>query len=52
MDYGTGQIISSLDRLGLAGDTLVYFTSDNGGHLEEIGKNGEGDGGYNGPFKG
>jgi arylsulfatase A-like enzyme len=26
MDYGTGQIISSLDRLGLAGDTLVYFT--------------------------
>jgi hypothetical protein len=52
MDYGTGQIISSLDRLGLAGDTLVYFTSDNGGHLEEIGKNGEVDGGYNGPFKG
>lgn len=52
MDYGTGQIISSLDRLGLADGTLVYFTSDNGGHLEEIGKNGEVDGGYNGPFKG
>lgn len=52
MDYGTGQILSSLAKLGLADDTLVYFTSDNGAHLEERGLYGEVDGGVNTPFKG
>ncbi|XP_052072952.1 steryl-sulfatase-like isoform X2 [Mytilus californianus] len=52
LDYGTGQIVSKLDELGLTDDTLVYFTSDNGAHLEERGMHGEIDGGINSPFKG
>ncbi len=31
MDEGVGQILDRLDDLGLAKDTLVVFTSDNGG---------------------
>jgi arylsulfatase A-like enzyme len=31
MDEGIGQVIDALDEGGLAGDTLVVFTSDNGG---------------------
>lgn len=31
MDEGIGQILSALDRCGLADNTLVIFTSDNGG---------------------
>ncbi len=30
-DVGNAQMLESLDRLGLAGNTLVAFTSDNGG---------------------
>ena len=30
MDSGIGQVLESLDRHGLADDTLVMFTSDNG----------------------
>lgn len=30
-DLGIGRILAALDRLGLAGNTLVVFTSDNGG---------------------
>ena len=30
-DEGVGQILSALDRLGLARNTLVIFTNDNGG---------------------
>ena len=30
-DEGVGRILAALDRLGLAGDTLVVFTNDNGG---------------------
>ena len=52
MDYGTGLILDKLDELHLAENTLVYFTSDNGPHLEEKGINGEVDGGCAGPFKG
>jgi len=29
-DWSTGEIVNALDRLKLAGDTLVIFTSDNG----------------------
>lgn len=52
MDHGTGLILQKLEELGLAENTLVYFTSDNGPHLEEEGLNGEVDGGCAGPFKG
>jgi arylsulfatase A-like enzyme len=30
-DQGVGQILAALDRQGLAGNTLVIFTNDNGG---------------------
>ena len=30
LDYGVGQILSTLKRLGIAGNTLVFFSSDNG----------------------
>ncbi len=32
MDEGIGEVLAALDRLGLAGETIVIFTSDNGGH--------------------
>ena len=31
MDHQVGRILQTIDDLGLAGDTLVLFTSDNGG---------------------
>jgi arylsulfatase A-like enzyme len=31
MDEGIGRLMATLERLGLANDTLVVFTSDNGG---------------------
>jgi arylsulfatase A-like enzyme len=31
MDHGMGQVLDALDRLGLAGNTIVFFMSDNGG---------------------
>ncbi|MBI1785378.1 arylsulfatase [Candidatus Sumerlaeota bacterium] len=34
MDAGIGQILKSLDDLGLAADTVVFFSSDNGPHHE------------------
>lgn len=52
MDWGVGQILDALDELGLANDTLVYFTSDHGAHMEELGKHGERHGGSNGIFRG
>ncbi len=30
LDWATGEVLGALDRLGLADDTLVIFTSDNG----------------------
>jgi arylsulfatase A len=30
LDWSVGQILETLDELGIAGDTLVVFTSDNG----------------------
>lgn len=32
MDQGIGEVLTRLDELGLAGNTLVVFTSDNGGY--------------------
>lgn len=40
MDAGIGAVLDTLDRVGLADDTLVLFTSDNGGSLSEGGTNG------------
>lgn len=48
----TGKIIEELKRNQLAENTFVYFTSDNGGHVEEISSTGEVHGGWNGIYKG
>ena len=34
LDHDVGRIVELLDELGLSGNTLVIFTSDNGGHHE------------------
>ncbi|KAG7159688.1 arylsulfatase D-like [Homarus americanus] len=51
MDDGVGRILNALTEHGLDQHTLIYFTSDHGGHLEAR-ENGERVGGYNGRFKG
>ncbi|MFA5192216.1 MAG: sulfatase-like hydrolase/transferase [Verrucomicrobiia bacterium] len=43
LDSGIGKVLGALDRLQLAGNTLVIFTSDNGGVLK--------DGANNGPWR-
>lgn len=52
MDWGVGQVLDALDELGLTNNTLVYFTSDQGAHVEEVGTKGEIHGGSNGMYKG
>ena len=37
-DWNVGRILDALDRLGLAQNTIVIFTSDHGYHLGEKGK--------------
>lgn len=44
--------MSTLEELGLANNTLVYFTSDQGAHVEEVTATGEIHGGSNGIYKG
>ncbi|XP_077584739.1 arylsulfatase H isoform X1 [Stigmatopora nigra] len=52
MDWIVGELTKTVDSLGLTNNTLIYFTSDHGGHLEEshplIGQSG----GWNGIYKG
>ncbi|XP_070258789.1 arylsulfatase F-like [Myotis yumanensis] len=51
MDFYVGKLLAAIDDLGLRNHTLVYFTSDHGGHLEA--RLGHAQlGGYNGIFKG
>ena len=52
LDWSVGQIMQSLHELHLLNNTLVYFTSDNGGHVEERGIHGNREGGYNGVYRG
>ena len=53
MDWCVGQILDALEKFGLMDNTIVYFTSDNGGHVEEHhGWHGYRTGGYNGIFRG
>ncbi|XP_072290232.1 steryl-sulfatase [Eucyclogobius newberryi] len=51
VDWSVGQILQTLDRLGLSGNTVVYLTSDQGAHLEEVSATGERHGGSNGIYK-
>lgn len=52
MDWSVGKVMSVLERLELQNDTFVYFTSDQGPHIEEINLNGEYQGGWKGHLKG
>ena len=49
MDWGVGEIMAALDRLDITDNTIVYFTSDHGGHVEEMVNS---NGGYNGIYRG
>jgi arylsulfatase A len=51
-DWAVGQILAALDRAGLADDTLVIITSDNGAHASPLRL--ESDFGHqcNGPYRG
>ncbi|XP_008071622.1 arylsulfatase H [Carlito syrichta] len=51
MDWMVGKILEALDREHLANQTLVYFTSDNGGRLESQDRAAQ-LGGWNGPYRG
>ncbi|NXG41672.1 STS sulfatase, partial [Psilopogon haemacephalus] len=52
MDWSVGQVLNALEKYNLSHKTLVYFTSDQGAHIEEISGSGEVHGGYNGIYKG
>ncbi|NXC61769.1 STS sulfatase, partial [Aleadryas rufinucha] len=52
MDWSVGQVLDVLEKHNLGDKTLVYFTSDQGAHVEEISSAGEVHGGYNGVYKG
>lgn len=47
-----GKITETVDSLGLANNTLMYFTSDHGGHLEDADSIVGQKGGWNGIYKG
>lgn len=44
--------MQALDKFNLRDNTLVYLTSDQGGHVEEISATGVVQGGWNGIYKG
>uniref|UniRef100_A0A8C6P2U5 Arylsulfatase H n=1 Tax=Nothobranchius furzeri TaxID=105023 RepID=A0A8C6P2U5_NOTFU len=52
VDWIIGKVTETVDSLNLSNNTLMYFTSDHGGHLEDsdslIGQKG----GWNGKYKG
>ena len=52
MDWSVGEVVSSLQEEGLLHNTVVYFTSDHGPHLEETMDTGEYCGGWRGLYKG
>nr|XP_003420678.2 steryl-sulfatase isoform X2 [Loxodonta africana] len=52
MDWSLGQVLNVLDEMKLADNTLVYFSSDQGAHVEEVTPKGEVHGGSNGIYKG
>ncbi|NXH45317.1 STS sulfatase, partial [Dicaeum eximium] len=52
MDWSVGQVLDVLEKYNLSDKCLVYFTSDQGAHVEEISGAGEVHGGYNGIYKG
>uniref|UniRef100_UPI0037E94F44 steryl-sulfatase n=1 Tax=Semicossyphus pulcher TaxID=241346 RepID=UPI0037E94F44 len=51
VDWSVGQLMKTLEKLKLTENTLVYLTSDQGAHLEEISSRGEVHRGWNGIYK-
>ncbi|XP_059912268.1 steryl-sulfatase [Gadus macrocephalus] len=51
VDWAVGFVVDTLERLNLRGKTLVYLTSDQGAHLEEVSDQGEVHHGSNGVYK-
>ncbi|XP_049993122.1 arylsulfatase H isoform X2 [Alexandromys fortis] len=51
LDWMVGKVLAALDRERLTNQTLVYFTSDNGGRLEAE-EGGVRAGGWNGVYRG
>jgi len=52
MDKAIGRLLDKLDELGLAGDTLVFFASDNGPEDYHVGNAKNAGAGSPGPFRG
>ncbi|KAM8855266.1 arylsulfatase D isoform 2-T2 [Spinachia spinachia] len=52
VDWMIGKITETVDSLGLANNTLMYFTSDHGGHIEDADPTFGQRGGWNGIYKG
>lgn len=52
LDHSVGRILGLLKQLNIDNNTLVYFSSDNGGHLEEVNLEGRAEGGSNGIYRG
>jgi len=52
LDWQVGQLLDALKRHSLLDNTLVYFSSDHGGHVEETTWGSARAGGHNGRFKG
>ncbi|XP_073523449.1 arylsulfatase D-like [Phyllobates terribilis] len=51
MDYMVGSVVNAIDNAGLKNNTMIYFASDHGGHLEaKYGKFQTG--GWNGIYRG
>lgn len=52
MDWAVGEVVQTLKNLNFLNNTFVYFSSDNGAHIEEVGHDGQREGGFNGVLKG
>lgn len=52
LDYNIGRFLARLDELGLAGNTVVVFTSDHGPENAHLNENGTSGMGSTGPFRG
>lgn len=52
LDWAIGKMTALLAELGQENNTFVYFTSDNGAHVQEVGLDGQREGGHNGVFRG